>query len=245
MTITGISEIKTDIFKDLKPVKEKMDIYINGIPSNVSNRNGMISVYTGSGGSGKSSLLLNMFRDTKLYKKKFDNIFLFTPSASFLSVEKHPFLKHDKIYHELTISHLMDIEKKLIDIKESGDLEYSLVIIDDFASTLKSKDIEKILNKLLIKARHLCCGFIFTLQTFLYMPRQLRKQITFITIFKPKTKTEWDTITDELLQMEKMDGLKIFNYVFNEPYSHLDIDLVENKLYKNGNLLNIIDTNSL
>ena len=67
----------------------------------------------------------------------------------------------------------------------------------------------------------------------------LRKQITNVTIFKSKNKKEWETISSELLNMNKEDTLKIYNYVFDEPYTHLDIDTLNNKLYKNFNLLEI------
>jgi len=39
------------------------------------------------------------------------------------------------------------------------------------------------------------------------------------------------------LNYNKDDALLLYNYVFNEPYAHLDMDTVENKLYKNFNKL--------
>ena len=36
--------------------------------------------------------------------------------------------------------------------------------------------------------------------------------------------------------MNETDGKKIFDYVFDEPYQHLDVDAFEGKLYKNFNL---------
>ena len=39
--------------------------------------------------------------------------------------------------------------------------------------------------------------------------------------------------------MNKDDGLKLYDYVFDEPYTHVDIDTVTNKIYKNFNLLEI------
>jgi hypothetical protein len=48
------------------------------------------------------------------------------------------------------------------DENEITEIEYSCIIIDDFANDLKNNDIQKQLNKMLIKARHLCCCFIFT-----------------------------------------------------------------------------------
>lgn len=250
MTITNISETPNTEIKPQKPVKEVMDKYIAGIPDGISRRNGMIYLLVGSGGSGKSSLLLSQFTKGGAYHKKYHNVYLFVPSASFHSVQKHPFEKHDKVFHELTFDGLAQLHDELLDrknknIEDDEEPEYNLVIIDDMANDLKDKNILKMLNKMLIKARHLNTGFIFTLQSFLYMPRILRKQVTYATIFRPRTRAEWQTINEEILQREDKDAKKIFDYVFNEPYTHLDIDAFENRIYKNFNELQITDTDNL
>ena len=65
MTIKDIIEIKNDqLPKKITPVKEVMNIKIPDIIDGIPNRNGFIWVLTGSGGSGKSSLLLNFFKRT-------------------------------------------------------------------------------------------------------------------------------------------------------------------------------------
>jgi hypothetical protein len=92
---------------------------------------------------------------------------------------------------------------------------------------------------MIIKARHLSCCFIFTLQSYYLLPLILRKQITNCSIFKPKNKKEWETIADELLNFEKTDTLQFYNYVYDKPYTHLDVDTLTNKIYKNFNLLEI------
>jgi hypothetical protein len=161
--------------------------------------------------------------------------------SSFLSVQKHPFSGFDKVYHELTVELLEGIYSQLCDMKESNEeQEYNCIIIDDFASSLKDNDVQKTLNKMLIKARHLNCAYIFTLQSYFYFPKMLRKQITNITMFKSKNVEEANTIFNELLNMNKEDALKLYNYVFSEPYAHLDIDTVDNKIYKNFHTLEII-----
>ena len=71
------------------------------------------------------------------------------------------------------------------------------------------------------------------------MPKMLRKQTTFATIFKPKNREEWNSINQELLQMKEDDAKKLYDYVFEKEYNHLDIDTIENKLYRNFNLLEI------
>ena len=270
MPITNIIEITNPNATNFRAIREKQDIFIPDIVDlNISRRNGMIYALQGSGGSGKTNLLLNLFRSRNCYRNKFHNIFYFCPSASFSSLENHPFQKHDKVYHELTTELLESVYKTLVSIKNSSDeiekkekkkkvfddeydvvssdesedeekeIQYSCVIIDDFADMLKDVHIQKQLNKMLIKARHLCCGFIFTLQSYLYFPKMLRKQLTYITIFKTKNVEEWYSIANELLNLKKDDALLVYNYVFNKPYAHLDIDTTTNQLYKNFNLLEI------
>ena len=241
----NISETLNSSIKATKPVKEKMDKYIPDIVEGISRRNGMIYLLIGSGGTGKTSLLLNQFRRGGAYHRKFHNLYLFTPAISFQSVAHHPFEKHDKVYNELTRDSLEDLYSELKDRKEKWsesddndeEMEYNCVIIDDMASTLKEKDVQRLLNTMLIKARHLNTCFIFTLQSYLYMPKMLRKQTTFATIFKPKNKEEWDSINRELIQMKEDDARMLFDYAFEKEYSHLDIDTIENKFYRNFNPL--------
>jgi hypothetical protein len=271
-----IEEIPNDEFPKIDPVKEVMDIYIPNVIEGIPNRNGFIWVMSGSGGSGKTSLMLNFFRQRKLYRGKFDNIYYICPESSFTSVKDHPFEKHDKVFHELTPNLLLDLYSELNGFKEEytqkmenkknkknkkkGDtgfedeiieeddeepeLKYNCVIIDDMADALKNNEIQKVLNKMLIKARHICTAFIFTLQSYYYFPKMLRKQITNITIFKPKNAEEWSSITKELLNMNQDDGLEIYDYVFSEPYAHLDLDTVSNRVFKNFNELIIKKNNS-
>ena len=125
------------------------------------------------------------------------------------------------------------------ELYDEDEIRYSCIIVIDFADVLKQKDIEKVLNMMLIKARHLRCAFIFTLQSYYYFPKILRKQLTYITIFKPKNIEEWFSISNELLNLNKDDGLKLYNYVFDENYNHLDLDTVQNLIYKNFNILEL------
>ena len=242
MTIKDIIEIENKTFpRDQKPVKERMDIYIPKIiAENIPKRNGSIYVLCGSGGSGKTSLLLNMFKTKQLYRKKFHYIFYICPSVSFLSVDKHPFKDHENVYHELTYSVLEDIFNQLVELKETEKHPiYSLIIIDDMADSMKDPLILRILNRMIIKARHINCCFFFTLQSYYYFPKILRKQITYITIFKPKNIEEWYSLSKELFNINQDDALKLYDFVFDALYNHLDYDCVTNLYYKNFNLLKI------
>ena len=195
-------------------------------------------VLCGAGGSGKTSLLLNLFQKKQFYRGKFDNIYYFCPDSSFSSVVDHPFRNHDKVYNDLNESILESIYNELERIKlEEDTIEYSVIIVDDFASILKDNYMIQILNKFVIKLRHLGCGFIFTLQSYLYFPKIMRKQITYATIFKPNSIPEWYSVASELFNMKKNDALQIYNYVFDKQYNHLDVDTKTNTYYKNFNIL--------
>jgi len=212
--------------------------------------------------------LLNMFKSKNDYKCVFHNIYYFCPESSMASLSSHPFAKHDKVYHELDVNTLETIYQELVPKKvdvnekkkkkkkkkkskyeddiiseseseEEKEIEYSCIVLDDLADVLKSKDIQRQLNRMIIKARHIQTSFIITLQSYLYFPKILRKLVTYISIFKPKNVAEWISISSELLHTNKEDAITIHNYVFDKPYTHLDVDTVESKIYRDFNLLEL------
>ena len=238
-----ITEIENDL-PSIKPVKEIMSVYLDGIDPNLPNRNGFIYALIGSPGSGKSSLLLSLFRDRNYYKKKFNNIFLITPQNSFTSVDNHPFKNHQHVYHDLNSDVLENIYEHLMQMKTDNladgyELESSVMIIDDFASELKNKELIGILKQFCTKSRHLGCSIIFTLQAYNLFPLVLRKMLTNVTIFKPKNKVELQSIRSELLNMNEDNTIELMDYVFDKEYNHLDIDTVTGHLRKNYKLLEI------
>ena len=250
--------------KQLKPIKEIQKIIIPGLEHNkaIPHRNGFFYALIGSGGSGKSSMLMSMFRSKLYYRGVFDNIYYVCPSISFQSVQNHVFANHDKVYHELTCelldeiySELAEQQPKKKEIKKTkhqfeGDTEeeeeeedeepkYSCLIIDDMADLLKNKQIQARLNKMCIKLRHIKLAIVVTLQSYKYMPLMLRKQITNISIWRPKSLAEFSSIAEEMIGLSKPAAMELHDYVFDAPYNHLDIDTVNNKTFKNFNLLEI------
>ena len=241
MTIT---EIKNDLPKT-KPLKEIMSLFVPDINHNLPNRNGAIYAIVGNPGSGKSNLLFStLFKSSKYYRSKFDNIYLITPESSFMSLKKHPFASHDKVYHSLNIDVIESIYTEIMELKlqaleNKEPIEHSVIIIDDYANDLKDNDITMSLKNLLIKSRHLNCFFIFTLQAYNMFPMVLRKLITNISLFKPKNNAETTTIKNELLNMNNEDFQKLYAYVFDREYNHLDYDTSNQEIRKNYNLLKI------
>jgi hypothetical protein len=231
-------------FKKTKPVKEAMDVYLQNVNRNIPCRNGFVYAMVGSGGCGKSSTLLNMLKSKEYYRNKFENIYMFVPMTSFLSVEKHPLADHEKVFHELDTDILEEMEDDLLRIKQEcldleTELEKTLIIVDDMAGFLKEKPVQRALSKMIMKTRHLGASWVFTLQALKYMPAQIRRQLTNISIWKPKSHNEWGNICEEYFGIEKDKRQAIYDYCFTEPYQHLDIDLNSGKLYKNFNQLEI------
>ena len=236
-----ISERKSKL-PTMAPIKEIMSVFIPEVNHDIPCRRGFVYGMVGSGGSGKSSLLLSMFKSKAYYRNKFDNLFLFVPEGSYLSVKSHPFKNHEQVMHHLTIDNLLDIYDKLNEIKEecienNETIETSLIIVDDMANMLKNLDLAMVLNKMIIKSRHLSVCWIFTLQSYNLMNLTIRKQFTNVSIFKPKNNKEWEVIAKELIPMSKNNILALYDYVFDQNYQHLDIDTVNKVYYKNFNEL--------
>ena len=70
MTITEIIETPN---KELEKIlKEKMDLYVEGVPGFLPNyRNGSIALFCGSGGSGKTQLLMHLFSKKRYYRNTY------------------------------------------------------------------------------------------------------------------------------------------------------------------------------
>ena len=239
-----ITEIKNNLPKT-KALKEIMEIYVPNIDRNLPSKNGSIYAIIGAPGSGKSNLLFStLFKNLNYYRSKFDNLYLITPESSFLSLQKHPFKDHNKVFHELDKATLEVIFEEILEYKKQAleddrPVEHSCIIIDDYADGLKDKDIIMSLKKLLIKSRHINCFFIFTLQAYNMFPLVLRKLITNITLFKPKNNVETESIRSELLHMGRDEFQELTNYIYDEPYNHLDYDTNTMEIRKNFNLLEI------
>ena len=152
----------------------------------------------GRPGSGKTSLILNLIaKRGKLYNKKFDRVFVFSPSL--LTMKNNPFedLPENQIHQELTETNLTEA---LENIKDTG--EKILFIMDDVSNDMKkSSSVQTLLSKMLMNRRHLAgsggsCSFIITSQVYNKIPAPIRKTASHIIVYHTKNKKELDTIYD-------------------------------------------------
>ena len=125
------------------------------------------------------------------------------PTSSRESKTKNPFKTHDpeKLYYELTLDTIEEISNKLLN--SSNEKENSLLILDDVTAALKSKEIQKIFRCIICNRRHLKCKIIILLQSYQSIPREIRKIINNIVIFKP-SKIEFEILMDELISKKKI-----------------------------------------
>ena len=104
----------------------------------------------GKPGSSKTTLLLNMVcKRGKMYNKKFDKVFLFSPSLG--TIEDCPFedLPDNQTYEELSEAILTDALQQI-----SGKGEKVLFIMDDVVNDMKKEArLEKLLCKVLMNRR--------------------------------------------------------------------------------------------
>ena len=189
----------------------------------------------GRPGRGKTSLILNLVaKRGKLYNKKFDRVFVFSPSL--LTMTKNPFsdLPENQLHTDLTEENLTEA---LEDIKESG--EKILFILDDVVNDMKkSAAVQTLLSKMLMNRRHLAgsggsTSFIITTQVYNKVPAPIRK-------------TELDTIYDELIIVPIKDFYDILKYCFDKKHNfvYIDVDKSYDKMFhKNFNALSFNSTN--
>lgn len=212
------------------------------IPYPYPNRSFFMSI-TGKAGSGKSSFFLNSIKSSKkdyrVYRNQFNHIEIIMPKTSFKSVEKiFEYHDEDKIHHELTGELLERLHDK-IEARSEED-ESTLLIIDDFSSSLRLKDVELELFKLASNRRHLRMSIMIIQHGILSLNPRLRKLLTHLVMFKTTNKKEREAL-EELLPLDnKQEYIELYEYVWDKPYEFLMVDLEKGRdkgLFKSLNLI--------
>ena len=243
-----ISEVEPDNKIVLSKFKFSCDDKDESIPLPLPQMLNFFLLVNGRPGSGKTSLILNLVaKRGKLYNKKFDRVFVFSPSL--LTMAKNPFsdLPENQLHTDLTAENLTTA---LEDIKDSG--EKILFILDDVVNDMKkSAEIQNLLSKMLMNRRHLAgaggsTSFIITTQVYNKVPAPIRKTASHIIIYHTKNKKELDTIYDELIIVPIKDFYEILKYCFDKKHNfvYIDVDKSYDKMFhKNSNPLTFNSTN--
>jgi len=187
----------------------------------------------GKPGSGKTSLLVSFLTGrgkNKIFRKCFNHLLLVMPTSSRESMAKNIFEKHDtnKMWDELDYTTTEKIYEKLLASTEQG--ESTLLVLDDVGASLKNKDIQKLLRLIIYNRRHLKVHIVILIQSFLSLPKEVRKLLTNIIMFKP-SKVEFENLMDECFEMKKDKAIDLMHYVYNKPHQYLFLNIENQKMY--------------
>ena len=238
----NIKEVEPDKKLVLSKFNFSCDDIDESIPKPLPQMLNFFMLICGRPGSGKTTLILNLIaKRGKMYNKKFDKIFVFSPSL--MTMKDNPFeeLPENQVDTELTEENLTSA---LEEIKDSG--EKILFILDDVVNDIKrSSGIQNTLSRMLMNRRHLAgdggsTSFIITTQVYNKIPAPIRKTASHIVIFHTKNKKELDTIYDELIIIPQKDFYEILKYCFDKKNHFLYIDTnksYDKMFHKNFNCL--------
>ena len=185
------------------------------------------TLFLGKPSSGKTSLLYSFLKSKELLRNVYDKIFLFQPEQSRASMKDKLFdnIPDDQKYNELNLESLNDVETSL----DEGN---NIIIFDDMTAYLKDNDISKKLKEFVYNRRHKHLSIIFLVQSWLSVPKDIRKLFSNIFIFKV-SKKEMETIFEEVIELPKDYIIPIIKLVFDKPYQFLFINTDSQRMFKN------------
>ena len=156
----------------------------------------------------------------------YDKIFLFQPETSRASMKDPIFdaLPDEQKFNELSLETLQDMESQL-----EGN---SVIIFDDMTAYLKDGSIQKKLKELIYNRRHLHLSIFFLVQTWLSVPKDIRKIFTNLFIFRVN-KAEFKTISDEMIEGHSDKTDEILRLVYDKPHQFLFINVDSQRCFKN------------
>ena len=188
----------------------------------------------GRPGSGKTSLLVSMLtgrKKDKVFQKVFNHVVVVMPSTSRQSMKNNIFKKHtpEKLYDELNNSTINEIYHKLL--TSSEEKETTLLILDDVGAVLKKSDIQETFRKIIYNRRHLKCAIIILLQSYISIPKEIRKLFNNVIMFKPP-KPEFYNLFEELFETKKDVALDIMNFTYKYPHDWLLLNVPSQRMFK-------------
>ena len=248
--MTSISEETLDDPINISKYKFTCDDADTSIPKPLPQQGGFAMLLVGKPRSGKTNLLLNLTTKAhKNFNRKFDRVFLFSPSVNTMEDDPFELLPDDQKYE---VASQQNIESMLDMCKDTGDKV--LLILDDCISDIRGKgksEIENLLHRIFFNRRHLCgkggsLSIIATSQTYNKIDPKLRKTCSQLVFFENKNKKELDSIFDEAILIPKKEFFDVLRYIYDRKYRFMYIDttLPDYKMiHKDFNQLNISSPN--
>jgi GTPase SAR1 family protein len=191
--------------------------------------------------SGKTSFLVSLFSDERLFKKTFDNVITVIPQHSLNSLDAstNPFKKIPEERRFTNLSNISQIRNLIMFYSSEG--HDSILVIDDQASYLKDNDIQRELGDILLNRRHYKCSVILLTQTFRKMPLDIRKVLDVAFVLYKPSKMDMLAMFDELFEMDKINSQKIINTVFRNKYDNMMLEVQTQRFWRNQDELILED----
>ena len=247
---TRIKEIEPDEKIVVNKFKFTCDDVDGSIPKPLPQQGGFAMLIVGKPRSGKTNLLLALTtKSHKNFNRKFDRVYLWSPSIHTMESDPYELLPDDQKFEKVSLENLQSV---LSDIKDSGDKV--LFIMDDVIADMRGKgkaQVENLLHKIFFNRRHLAgkggsVSIIATSQTYNKIDAKLRKTASHLVFFENKNKKELDTIFDEAILIPRKEFYDVLRYIYDKPFQFLFIDttLPDSKMmFKNFNQLEISSPN--
>jgi len=220
------------------------------IPKPLPRAGGFAMLIVGKPRSGKTNLLLNLTTKAhKNFNRKFDRVYLWSPSVHTMENDPFELLPEDQKFDSLTLDNL---EGVLEEVSDSGDKV--LFILDDVIADMRGKgkaQLENLLHKVFFNRRHLAgkggsVSIIATSQTYNKIDPKLRKTASQLIFFENKNKKEIDSIFDEIILIPKKEFFDVMRYIYDKQYQFMYIDTTlpdDKMIFKNFNQLQISSPN--
>jgi HrpA-like RNA helicase len=202
-------------------------------------------IIVGKPGSGKTSVLVNMLTNSKIYKKVFTKITLCMPKNSRLSLKEDIFedLPPEQIFNTIDENVLTKIKANKEEFEqdkeerlESGKKpiqHHQLLILDDVTAYLKHKQNVNILIELATNRRHYNLSIILLVQFLRSIPRPIRFFTTSCIFFKASNNLDTNILREEYINLQKDTFDELLNFVFdNDAHDYLIINKDTNTYYK-------------
>jgi len=154
------------------------------------------------------------------------------PENSIASIpEKVNFTKHldpsEHLYYNYDEDTLNTIYDKLQENAENGN--HSLLLLDDFGNDYKNKACEKLLNRIIIRMRHLRCSIMVLCQNIYQLPKKMREVASNLVSYN-LGKSQMEKIFREYMSM-KPDEFTDVMKLYKEPHTYLLLNIRNQKLY--------------
>ena len=227
-----ISEVEPDKKIVISKVDFVCDLIDESIPKPLPQTYNHFLILSAPPRSGKSTWIMNcLCKQGKVYNKKFDLVYIVSPSLKTAKEDPFECLPPEQIENELTVDFL---ERFVNEVSESG--KRVLLLLDDVVNDIrKNKGVDRALAKIMYNRRHITAdggdeangiSVWLTTQAYNRIPLMIRKVATGLIAFKLKNVKEIQSIFDEyVVGLTKDQFIDILKYVYRSPFDFLYINM--------------------